>query len=160
MTIIDVSSVPNRARMLPAVQARIQAKADELRRRNTAPPPPSKRLWFWMLPDPEPPAVKIVVPSEVRGIQDIVSKHYGISVKDICSPRRSDYIVLPRHVAIYLCREATDLSLTYIGKRFGGRDHATIKHAANKMAARVAVDAVFRATIENLKAQIERGERP
>lgn len=62
----------------------------------------------------------------------IVAEHYGITVDDIKSKKRSNEIVYPRHIAMYLCRELTDLPLKSIGERLG-RDHSTVMHALDKI---------------------------
>ena len=58
---------------------------------------------------------------------------YGFSVDDLRSPSRRQPLVLSRQVAMYLCREQTDLSLPKIGALFGGRDHTTVMHAIDKV---------------------------
>lgn len=62
----------------------------------------------------------------------VVAEHYGITVDDIKSKKRSNEIVYPRHVAMYLCRDLTDLPLKSIGERFG-RDHSTVMHGLDKI---------------------------
>ncbi len=63
----------------------------------------------------------------------VTASYYKISVKDIKSQRRTQNITLPRQVAMYLCRELTDLSLPKIGEEFGGKDHTTVIHAHRKI---------------------------
>jgi chromosomal replication initiator protein len=58
---------------------------------------------------------------------------YGFSADDLRSPSRRQPLVLSRQVAMYLCREQTDLSLPKIGALFGGRDHTTVMHAIDKV---------------------------
>jgi chromosomal replication initiator protein len=58
---------------------------------------------------------------------------YGFSADDLRSPSRRQPLVLSRQVAMYLCREQTDLSLPKIGNLFGGRDHTTVMHAIDKV---------------------------
>lgn len=58
---------------------------------------------------------------------------YGFSADDLRSPSRRQPLVLSRQVAMYLCREQTDLSLPKIGAMFGGRDHTTVMHAIDKV---------------------------
>jgi chromosomal replication initiator protein len=58
---------------------------------------------------------------------------YGFSVDDLEGPSRRQPLVLSRQVAMYLCRELTDLSLPKIGNLFGGRDHTTVMHAVEKI---------------------------
>ena len=69
----------------------------------------------------------------MKSIKNEVSKYYGITIKDMDSKKRSRNIVLPRQIAMYLCKEMTDNSLPQIGKEFGGRDHTTVLHACNKI---------------------------
>ncbi|MBO3724108.1 chromosomal replication initiator protein DnaA [Actinomyces bowdenii] len=59
--------------------------------------------------------------------------YFGITIDDLCSANRSRTIVSARHVAMYLCRELTDLSLPKIGREFGGRDHTTVMSADKKI---------------------------
>ena len=49
------------------------------------------------------------------------------------SAKRSRNLVVPRQIAMYLCKEMTDNSLPQIGKEFGGRDHTTVLHACKKI---------------------------
>lgn len=58
---------------------------------------------------------------------------FGITIDDLCSANRSRTIVSSRHIAMYLCRELTDMSLPKIGKEFGGRDHTTVMSADKKI---------------------------
>ncbi|MGB5952419.1 MAG: chromosomal replication initiator protein DnaA [Ornithinimicrobium sp.] len=62
-----------------------------------------------------------------------VSAYFHISIDDLCGPSRSRTLVNARQVAMYLCRELTDLSLPKIGQEFGGRDHTTVMHAERKI---------------------------
>ncbi len=61
------------------------------------------------------------------------SDYFGITIDDLCSANRSRTIVSARHIAMYLCRELTDLSLPKIGREFGGRDHTTVMSADKKI---------------------------
>ena len=54
---------------------------------------------------------------------------------DLCGSSRSRVLVNARQIAMYLCRELTDLSLPKIGQTFGGRDHTTVMHADRKIRA-------------------------
>ena len=65
----------------------------------------------------------------VAQIQRIVETYYDISHTDLIGDKRSKELMEPRHIAIWLSRELTDSTLADIGKRFGGRSHATIKHS-------------------------------
>lgn len=59
--------------------------------------------------------------------------YFETTVNDLCSPSRSRYLTEARQIAMYLCRELTELSLPQIGKEFGGRDHTTVMHANKKI---------------------------
>lgn len=62
-----------------------------------------------------------------------VADYFDVTPDEIRSPNRSRPLVTARQMAMYLCRELTDLSLPKIGDRFGGRDHSTVIHATNKI---------------------------
>jgi chromosomal replication initiator protein len=59
--------------------------------------------------------------------------YFGLSIEDLCGTSRSRVLVTARHIAMYLCRELTDLSLPKIGQQFGGRDHTTVINADRKI---------------------------
>jgi chromosomal replication initiator protein len=59
--------------------------------------------------------------------------YFGLSLEDLCGSSRSRMLVNARQIAMYLCRELTDLSLPKIGQQFGGRDHTTVMHADKKI---------------------------
>jgi chromosomal replication initiator protein len=61
------------------------------------------------------------------------ASYFGLTVDDLCGPSRSRVIVTARQIAMYLCRELTDLSLPKIGAQFGSRDHTTVMHADRKI---------------------------
>jgi chromosomal replication initiator protein len=59
--------------------------------------------------------------------------YFGLSIEDLCGTSRSRVLVTARHIAMYLCRELTDMSLPKIGQQFGGRDHTTVINADRKI---------------------------
>jgi chromosomal replication initiator protein len=59
--------------------------------------------------------------------------YFGLSIEDLCGASRSRVLVTGRQIAMYLCRELTELSLPKIGQQFGGRDHTTVMHADKKI---------------------------
>jgi chromosomal replication initiator protein len=63
----------------------------------------------------------------------VAAEYFDVTPDEIKSSNRSRPLVNARQMAMYLCRELTDLSLPEIGKRFGGRDHSTVLHANNKI---------------------------
>jgi chromosomal replication initiator protein len=66
-------------------------------------------------------------------IMNEASSYFGISIDDLIGSSRSRNLVTARQIAMYLCRELTDLSLPMIGQSFGGRDHTTVMHAERKV---------------------------
>lgn len=66
-------------------------------------------------------------------IMTTTAAYFGVSVDDLCGTSRSRVLVTARQIAMYLCRELTDLSLPKIGQAFGGRDHTTVMHADRKI---------------------------
>jgi chromosomal replication initiator protein len=61
------------------------------------------------------------------------ASYFGLSIEDLCGPSRSRNLVTGRQIAMYLCRELTELSLPKIGQQFGGRDHTTVMYANNRI---------------------------
>ena len=59
--------------------------------------------------------------------------YFSLSIEDLCGSNRSRVLVNARQIAMYLCRELTELSLPKIGQSFGGRDHTTVMHADRKI---------------------------
>ena len=59
--------------------------------------------------------------------------YFELTIEDLCGSSRSRVLVNARQIAMYLCRELTDLSLPKIGQHFGGRDHTTVIHADRKI---------------------------
>ena len=80
-----------------------------------------------LIPDSEGPEITAAT------IMAATASYFGISLEDLCGSSRSRVLVTARQVAMYLCRELTDLSLPKIGQHFGGRDHTTVMHADRKI---------------------------
>lgn len=66
-------------------------------------------------------------------IRNHVGRHFDVPKVDMLSIRRTARVVLPRQIAMYLCKLLTSLSLPHIGRKFGGRDHTTVLHAVRKI---------------------------
>ena len=75
--------------------------------------------------------------------------------KELCGDRRSQNIVYPRQVAMYLSRELTDASLPKIGREFGGRDHTTVIHATSKIARMIREDRSVYNLVQELTARVK-----
>jgi chromosomal replication initiator protein len=83
--------------------------------------------------------LKDVLPNETPNqvtaatIMAVTAAYYAVTIEDLCGSSRSRQLVTARQIAMYLCREMTDLSLPKIGQHFGGRDHTTVMHADRKI---------------------------
>ena len=86
-----------------------------------------------------------------------VANHYKIKVSDMDSPKRNAEITLPRQVAMYLCRENTDLSLPKIGKLFGDRHYSTVIHAVEKIESQLKYDEELRENVDTIIAKLNAG---
>ncbi len=91
----------------------------------------------------------------IKGIQQTVSDRFSLSLEELCGDKRSQNIVYPRQVAMYLSRELTDSSLPKIGKEFGGRDHTTVIHATSKIARLIKEDRSVYNLVQELTARIK-----
>lgn len=90
----------------------------------------------------------------MRLIKVTVAEHFGVTVTDLESPRRSQDSVIPRHVAMYLCRTLTRASFPDIGRQFGHRDHTSIMHAVNSLQGRFDSDPGLLETTQALRDQL------
>ena len=66
-------------------------------------------------------------------IMAVTAEYFAVSIDDLCGPGKTKALAQARQIAMYLCRELTDLSLPKIGQTFGGRDHTTVMHADKKI---------------------------
>ena len=90
----------------------------------------------------------------VERIQEATSQALALPQSDLTSAKRGRQVVYARQVAMYLCRELTELSLPAIGQRFGGRDHTTVLHAHRQMRARILADDSTRKTVDGILVQL------
>ena len=81
------------------------------------------------------------------------------SIDDLCSTNRSRDLVLARQIAMYLCRELTDMSLPKIGQEFGNRDHTTVMHADRKIRKLMAEKHAVYNQVTELTARIKQQAR-
>jgi chromosomal replication initiator protein len=88
-------------------------------------------------------------------IQKNVADFYKISTQDLKTKKRIKNIVLPRQVAMYLCREMTSLSLPEIGQLFGGKDHTTVLHSYKKIQLAINQDQKLKNAVERIKSEIQ-----
>ena len=90
-------------------------------------------------------------------IISVIADQYGVTAEDIVSKKRSRDVALPRQIAMYLCRNMTQMSTTNIGRSFGGRDHTTVMHGCDKINQEMNDNFSFRKRIEELTAMIKNG---
>ena len=88
-------------------------------------------------------------------IIDMVARQYDTTAEDITGKNRSQQIALPRQIAMYICPSMTTLSTTSIGRAFGGRDHTTVMHGCDKIAASMNADFAFKKKVEEIMGLIE-----
>jgi chromosomal replication initiator protein len=80
----------------------------------------------------------------------------GVAPDDLKSPQRDRRVLVPRQIAMYLLREETDLSLAEVGSYFGGRDHSTVLHSCEKVAAELEHSEQLRSRIHNVREALAR----
>jgi chromosomal replication initiator protein len=88
-------------------------------------------------------------------IQKTVSEHFALKVSDMKAKKRTKEIALPRQIAMFLSKQLTNLSLSDIGKNFGGKDHATVIYACKQTEEKRAKDEAFNRMIESLIRKIK-----
>ncbi len=92
--------------------------------------------------------------NNIRKIQKEVANFYKISFDDIKSKKRTPNLAIPRQVAMYLCRKLTDESFERIGLEFGGKNHATVIHACNKIEAELNENKSLKSAIDDIEKQL------
>jgi chromosomal replication initiator protein len=78
---------------------------------------------------PDSAASEITAPT----IMAVTAEFFGVTMDELCGPGKTKALAQSRQIAMYLCRELTELSLPKIGQQFGGRDHTTVMHADRKI---------------------------
>jgi chromosomal replication initiator protein len=91
----------------------------------------------------------------IETIQRVVAEYYTLSPNDLKGKKKTQNIVLPRQIAMYIARELTEYSTTEVGQAFGGRDHTTVMHSCQKIEERIRSDPTMEVTIESLKRMIK-----
>ena len=94
-------------------------------------------------------------PLTIDVIQKTVCEHLNLKLSDIKAKKRTKEIALPRQIAMYLSKQLTALSLSDIGKNFGGKDHATVIYACKQIEDKRAKDESFNRMIETLFRKIK-----
>ena len=89
-------------------------------------------------------------------IIEIVAEHYNLNRSELASPTKKKNIAYPRQIAMYLCREMTDVPLVTVGELLGGRDHSTVIHGCDRISTDLRTNEQLQSTIENLRKKIAR----
>ena len=102
-----------------------------------------------------------ITPSERREITadviiEIVAEHYNLNRSELASPTKKKNIAYPRQIAMYLCREMTDVPLVTVGELLGGRDHSTVIYGCDRISTDLRTNEQLQSTIENLRKKIAR----
>ncbi|HAR96754.1 MAG TPA: chromosomal replication initiator protein DnaA [Deltaproteobacteria bacterium] len=84
-----------------------------------------------------------------------VANHFSLKITDLKANRRVKSIIVPRQIAMYLCRKLTSSSLVSIGEKFGGKDHATIIHSIRKIEDEIKVKKEVGELVEKLEDKIK-----
>lgn len=90
----------------------------------------------------------------IEEIQRKVAEHYNIKIADMHSVRRMRSVARPRQIAMYLAKQLTEASLPEIGRKFGGRDHATVMHAVKKVQELICEDQSLHEDVDLLKRML------
>jgi chromosomal replication initiator protein len=88
-------------------------------------------------------------------IKKYVCRHFNIKISDIESSKRSRNLAFPRQIAMYICRDLTDLSLPKIGEAFGNRDHTTVLHACDKISSEMRTNETLKEIVLFLENDIQ-----
>ena len=97
----------------------------------------------------------IFINNSIASIQNAVAEYFKISVDDLKSKRRTNSVVRPRHIAMYLCREETDENLAKIGLEFGGRDHSTVSTAIDKIKEELETNENLQNMLKEIKTKLQ-----
>ncbi|MHB9131398.1 MAG: chromosomal replication initiator protein DnaA [Armatimonadota bacterium] len=88
-------------------------------------------------------------------IQKMVIEHFGISLEELNGIRRTQDLVVPRQIAMYLCRQLLSASFPEIARKFGGRDHTTVMYACTKLEQTMKIDRQTRALVGELTSRVQ-----
>lgn len=112
-------------------------------------------LYSAAVPIPVAPDHVAMMSSSCYPATQAVCRHFGMTMMDILSVRRMQYIARARQIAMWLSRHTTHLSLPQIGRAFGGRDHTTIMHACSRIDELMRRDAGFAVVVNGLLAGLK-----
>ncbi|HEY8374534.1 MAG TPA: chromosomal replication initiator protein DnaA [Pseudonocardiaceae bacterium] len=106
-----------------------------------------------LMPDSHTPEIS------ASTIMAVTAEYFGVTIEDLCGPGKTKALAQARQIAMYLCRELTDLSLPKIGQTFGGRDHTTVMHADKKIRKEMAQRRQIYEQVQELTARIKMRSR-
>jgi chromosomal replication initiator protein len=92
-------------------------------------------------------------------IMAVTAEYFSLTIEELCGPAKTKALAQARQIAMYLCRELTDLSLPRIGQMFGGRDHTTVMHADKKIRNEIAQRRKTFEQVQELTARIKQRSR-
>ena len=116
---------------------------------------------------PDPPVPRALGPVSGHGgaaagpalntyaIQQAVAKDWGVTTEGLRSKTRTKNLTVPRQVAMFLMRELLSMQLVEIGAAFGGRDHSTVIHSLDRVAAMMREEPTFAQRIGKLQTALE-----
>jgi chromosomal replication initiator protein len=106
-----------------------------------------------LIPDSHAP--EITAPT----IMGVTAEFFDVTLDDLCGPGKTKALATARQIAMYLCRELTDMSLPKIGQTFGGRDHTTVMHADKKIRKEMAERRRIYDQVQELTSRIKQRAR-
>ena len=98
--------------------------------------------------------VTVTDKNKIEQVQQIVANQYNVNVEDLKSKRRNNTLVIPRQVAMYICRVMLDENLEKIGMAFGGKNHATVCHAVDKIKKEIETNEQLKIAINKIYSQL------
>lgn len=98
--------------------------------------------------------VTVTDKNKIEQVQQIVANQYNVNVEDLKSKRRNNALVIPRQVAMYICRVLLDENLEKIGMAFGGKNHATVCHAVDKIKREIETNEQLKVAINRIYSQL------
>ena len=98
--------------------------------------------------------VTVTDKNKIEQVQQIVANQYNVNVEDLKSKRRNNTLVIPRQVAMYICRIMLDENLEKIGMAFGGKNHATVCHAVDKIKKEIETHEQLKIAINKIYSQL------
>jgi chromosomal replication initiator protein len=106
-----------------------------------------------LIPDSQVPEISAAT------IMAVTAEFFSVTIDDLCGPGKTKALAHARQIAMYLCRELTDLSLPKIGQTFGGRDHTTVMHADKKIRKEMAERRRIYEQVQELTSRIKQRAR-